>query len=263
MTGARLNSAGANRGTTAAGESPSMAARITLIMAVFDGPSVLLTGDDVVSLTDLPRSTTYRILDQLAQLNWLEREDTRYRLGWRALALGGDNGRDELRAVTAPLLHELYLRTRLVAHLSVLDGTDLVYLDKVGGRCASTIPTCVGGRVPAHWTAEGRAMLAMLAPDRLASLYPTRTTAGISLPRLQRDMFRIRARRGLAIDVGSGSRDSVVSMAVRFRGEESGLVASVSLRGHVPAAVIERASSDVVEAVSSVARALSPVGPRS
>ena len=58
------------------------------------------------------------------------------------------------------MLHDLHRATGLVVHLAVLDGSDVVYLEKIGDRMAAAIPTRVGGRQPAHCTAVGKAMLA-------------------------------------------------------------------------------------------------------
>ncbi len=107
----------------------------------------------------------------MTQLNWLRHNRTGYRLGWRAIALGRSNERDELRAAAAPHLHQLHLHTRMITHLSVLDGRDVVWLDKLGGRCADTIATRVGGRSRADLTSEGRAMLSLLPPEHVDVLY--------------------------------------------------------------------------------------------
>ena len=67
----------------------------------------------------------------------------------------------------AAVLHELHRATGLVVHLAVPDTSDVVYLEKVGDRMASAIPTRVGGRHPAHCTAVGKAILAASADDVL------------------------------------------------------------------------------------------------
>ena len=67
---------------------------------------------------------------------------------------------DRLVRAASPLLGELHRATGLVAHLAILDGSDVVYLDKVGDRMSPAIPTRVGGRQPAHCTAIGKAILA-------------------------------------------------------------------------------------------------------
>src|SRR5690606_32807852 len=158
--------------TLRGGLPPSMVERMTLILDAFDGPVARPSLDEVASRTRLPRSTVHRILDQLVRLDWVEHGSPGYRLGRRALGLGGgDGGHGRIRAVAAPLLHDLHLRTAMVVHLSVLDGGEIIYLDKVGGRLAADLPSRVGGRAPAYSTAGGKSMLAWLDPERVDALY--------------------------------------------------------------------------------------------
>lgn len=117
---------------------PSMVERMTLILDAFDGRAARLTLEEVACRTQLPRSTVHRILDQLVKLDWVDHASFGYCLGRRALGLGGgDGGHSQIREAAAPLLHELHLQTGMVVHLSVLDGRESVYLDKVGGRFAA------------------------------------------------------------------------------------------------------------------------------
>ena len=77
-------------------------------------------------------------------------------------------GRRTAAAITSaagPFIHELTERTGQVVHLAVLDQQDVVYLDKVASAFADrafadTLPSRVGGRLPAHCTAVGKALLA-------------------------------------------------------------------------------------------------------
>ena len=140
--------------------------RISLVLDAFDGPG-RLTLAQIVRRTGLPRSSAHRMLERLVQLRWLRRSGRDYELGHAAGGVGiagrapgpaGASGR-------APLLGELHRATGLVVHLAVLDGPDVVYLEKIGDRMASAIPTRVGGRQPAHCTAVGKAMLAFCDDD--------------------------------------------------------------------------------------------------
>ncbi len=187
---------------------PSMMERVTLIMDLFDRPQTHLTLESVSRRTHLPRSTTHRILDQLVRLDWLRHTVAGYTLGSRALGLGGrEIGHSALRAAAAPHLLDLAVRTRMVVHLAVLDGPEIYYLDKVGGRAAVDIPSKVGGRAIAHCTGLGKAMLAWLSPEeidtRYAQLIERRTQHSIGhLGQLHRELGLVRRRGGLAIDRG-------------------------------------------------------------
>src|SRR3954470_3049657 len=130
---------------------PSMVERMTLILGAFDGATPRLTLQEIADRSGLPRSTAHRILDQLVQLRWLDHTGGGYRLGMRSLELGGlAVAHNELREATAPLLHDLHLRTATTVHLAVLDRLDIVYLDRVAGRHGAAVATRVGGGAPAH-----------------------------------------------------------------------------------------------------------------
>ncbi|MFZ2175365.1 MAG: IclR family transcriptional regulator, partial [Rhodococcus sp. (in: high G+C Gram-positive bacteria)] len=214
---------------------PSMVERMTLILDAFDGRTARLTLEEVACRTRLPRSTVHRILDQLVRLNWVDHASFGYCLGRRAIGLaGGENGHSQVRAAAAPLLHELNMQTGLVVHLTILDGGDSVYLDKIGGRRAAALPSRVGGRAPAYTTAGGKAMLAWVEPEEVDDLYgrrlDRRTDRTISeLTTLHQELNRIRQRRGLAFERGEAVPGvGCVGAAVR---SADGPVAAISLCG--------------------------------
>ncbi|WP_433872963.1 IclR family transcriptional regulator [Saccharopolyspora sp. CA-218241] len=242
-----------------------MVERMTLILDAFEGRSARLGLEDVARRTRLPRSTTHRILDQLVRLRWLERTSFGYGLGQRVLGIGGRDGSyAEIRSVAAPLLHELQMRTGMVVHLAVLDGTDVYYLDKVGGRFAASVPSRVGGRAPAHSTALGKAMLAWLAPeaveDRLGGAVARLTERTIGdLSTLHQELNRIRRRHGLAFERGECAA-GISCVAAAVRGPEEPL-ASVSLVGD-RRAPLEKVAPLVVDATRRAAQELFPPGGR-
>ncbi|TAM91721.1 MAG: IclR family transcriptional regulator [Jatrophihabitans sp.] len=233
-----------------------MVERVTLIMDCFAPGGGTLTLESVAARTALPRSTTHRILDQLVRVGWLAHTTAGYAVGQRALRLGGAQAVAEIRAAAVPLVQELSWRTGLVAHLGVLDGADVRYLDKVGGPVAAALPSRVGGRVPAHTTAIGKALLAWLAPedvDELTAGRLERTTARSigELPALHAELARIRLRRGVAFE----SEEAVpgfACVAAAVRGGEFA-VAAISLCGPVGRTVLER----VAPLVAGTARTIS------
>ncbi|MFC9790957.1 IclR family transcriptional regulator [Rhodococcus sp. NPDC127528] len=241
---------------------PSMVERMTLILDAFDGRAARLTLEEVAGRSRLPRSTVHRILDSLVKLNWVEHAAFGYRLGRRALGIGGDGGHAEVREAAAPLLHDLHMQTGMVVHLSVLDGNEAIYLDKVGGRLASSIPSRVGGRVPAQSTSAGKAMLAWLDPERVDALYDgarlNRCTERTitELGTLHLELNRIRQRRGLAFEREESAR-GVACVGVAVRGHE-GPVAAVSLCGDARTAQLERVAPLVVDAAREIGRTLYP-----
>lgn len=117
---------------------------------------------------DISPSTAAHLLTGLERLGMLQRtDDRRYRLGWRAAALGSVLAAGFRPAeLAAEVLSQLAGETGETAHLASLHGTDVVYLAKVEGRHAVRLASQVGQRFPAHATACGKALLAF---DRAAA----------------------------------------------------------------------------------------------
>src|SRR6478609_10781224 len=173
--------------------------RVSLVLDAFDGPG-RLTLAQVVRRTGLPRSSAHRMLERLVQLRWLRRNGRDYELGMRLVELGSlAIHQDRLVRAATPLLHELHRATGLVVHLAVLDGTDVMYLEKIGDRMIAAIPTRVGGRQPAHCTAVGKAILAD-NPSVEISLTSRKTRFSIATEQqLTAELAKTRAR-GVAFE---------------------------------------------------------------
>ena len=169
----------------------SVAGRISMIISAFDVVSPTLSLSQLTERTGLPKSTVHRMADQLVEFKWLERTTTGYRLGIRFFEVGGlVSSRTHLRERSLPYLQDLQSATRHSVHLGILEGRDVVILEKLWGHDSPSLPTRVGGRMPAHCTAAGKALLAF-APDKaveevLAAGLERRTGRTIVVPELFR-----------------------------------------------------------------------------
>lgn len=174
--------------------------RISLVLDAFDGPG-RLTLAQIVRRTGLPRSSAHRMLERLVQLRWLRRSGRDYELGMRLVELGSlAVHQDRLVRAASPLLGELHRATGLVVHLAVLDGPDVVYLEKVGDRMTGALPTRVGARQPAHCTAVGKAILAYSDEDTAVDLRARKTKYSIAnSSQLAIELAKVRAH-GVAFE---------------------------------------------------------------
>lgn len=186
---------------TATVETPSAVIdRVSLVLDAFDGPG-RLTLAQIVRRTGLPRSSAHRMLERLVALRWLRRNGRDYELGMRLVELGSlAVHQDRLHRAAIPLLHDLHRATGLVVHLAVRDGSDVLYLEKIGDRMATAIPTRVGGRQPAHCTAVGKAILADNELIDTVDFGSRRTKYSIgSAAQLNAELDKVRAH-GIAFD---------------------------------------------------------------
>jgi IclR family acetate operon transcriptional repressor len=120
-------------------------------------------------------------------------------LGHRALR------RFDLKEYASPHLEALAHETKEIIHLSVLDGNEIVYIDKKGEGQVLTVSTKVGGRNFAHACGMGKVLLAGLSPEELkealadAPLVRFTPTTITDRLELQKELEKIR-RQGYAID---------------------------------------------------------------
>ncbi|CAM3047216.1 helix-turn-helix domain-containing protein [Prescottella defluvii] len=237
-----------------------MIARLTRILDAFDTSGSVLSLEAVAFRTGLTRSSTHRIIVQLTASGWIQRmPDGGYRLGSRAFRFRGahSESHDHLRSVAVEPLRSLHIRTGLVSHLAVLDGPDVLILDKFGGPSATLVPSRIGGRHAPHISTGGRAMLAALPAETVDEIVADRLERSRSTwtrQRMYQELSRIRRRRGIAIDeTGRDTRD-IASVA-----------ASIILPGLPPASIcvcLNRASDAlrVVPLVAAVTRSIESLG---
>ncbi|MGW2824288.1 IclR family transcriptional regulator [Streptomyces sp. NPDC001443] len=185
----------------------SMVDRVVMILSVFERSTGPLNLGQISTRSGLPRSSVHRILQQLVSARLLSRDDNEYRLGLRMFEIGSlVVHRTRMNEVARPLLQELCAATGHVVHLAVLDQQDVVYLERVGGAFASTLPSRIGGRLPAHCTAVGKAILAY-SPEHVVDEYMwsglrRRTETSIATPQALRvALDRIRGT-GYSTEVG-------------------------------------------------------------
>lgn len=146
----------------------SMIARIALILRAFDGGEDVLRVSQISRHTGLPKASVSRIVNGLVEFEFLERSDQGVRLGLKFFELGARTRRPrDLRRLAIATLADLRRATGHTIHLAVIEGREVVYIEILQGRNGIRLPSQVGGRLPAHATGVGKAMLAHFPKDRL------------------------------------------------------------------------------------------------
>lgn len=131
----------------------------------------------IARVVNLPRSTTYHLLDTLIAADFVTHypEHKLYGLGLTAYELSSGYMRQApLQRLARKPMADLCDRVRHSAHLSVLLGREIVYVIEERAPHRPLLITDVGVRLPAHLTASGRAILAALPPPHVRALYPTK-----------------------------------------------------------------------------------------
>lgn len=209
----------------------------------------------------MPKSTAFRLLSYLEASGLVERHGKDYQLGWRLFEMGHhvqaclDDG---LRVVAAPYLTDLHARTQLAVHLSILEGTEVVCIDKVHGSRTPQVNSRIGDRLPANCTAPGKAIMSHLGPEALRALVEaglgTCTPYSVRQPGLLLQHLREARARGYACDREESQIGVNCVSAAILRGGVP--VAAVSVDGPTRPVAAETHATLVRETADAISRAL-------
>lgn len=159
---------------------------------------------EVARRLGVAKSTAHRILTTLASRKLIEQnqETGRYRLGLRLFELGHlALERVELRKRSRTLLEELRERSGWTVHLSVAQGADVLFLERLPTLRGMQVMQEYRRRWPLNATSSGKVICAYdpeAAARRVAAGMPVFTTHTIATPqRFAEELTKIR-RQGFA-----------------------------------------------------------------
>jgi DNA-binding IclR family transcriptional regulator len=245
------------RGAGGAGP-PTVASRLFRILETFSPGRPSLTLSEISRHSGLPLTTTHRLVGELAGWGALERAtDGRYRIGLRIYELAALTPRGTfLREVAMPFLGDLYEATHQNVQLGVLDGHEVVYVERISGRDAVPVVSRPGGRLPLHATGVGLVLLAHadreLQEEVLDEPLKRFTDKTIADPRQLRRVLADVRKNGFAIS-DRQIELSTLSVAAPVSDDTDAVVAALSIV--VPAEIGDPMA--LVPAVRAAARGLS------
>jgi IclR family transcriptional regulator, pca regulon regulatory protein len=212
------------------------------ILGCFTAERSVLGLAEIADELRLSRSTTHRYVITLFALGYLEQEASRrYRLGLRVTDLGMSAlNATGLREHTHRYLEELRRETSYTVNLAVLDGIEIVYVDRARSyRCGQSkidLGLAPGSRMPAYCTAMGKVLLAnlpereqseLLASMKLTQIGPNTITSKNAL-RVELEPIR---EEGFAVN-DQELAEGLHSIAAPVRNEAREVVAAVNLAAH-------------------------------
>jgi len=197
-----------------------------------------LTAPEITGRLGLPRTTVHELVHTLADRNYLSTAPDRpghYRLGMRVFQLGGVfAGQLDLAREGQAVASDVAARCDETVHVAVLEGTEVVYVSKVDSTQPVRMVSAVGRRLPAHCTAVGKMLLAMLPAEALAARYPGRTPLAAMTPNSITSVAALKKHLATVRDAGVAyerceSNDAVACVAAPVRDHEGEVVAAMSI----------------------------------
>ena len=188
------------------------------VLEAFTAERSEMTLSEVARAAAIDAGTAFRMLNTLVMLGYVARtpEGRRFRLTLKVIDLGLHAiGRSDLRELARPILRSLVGEISEAASVGVLDGADILYVERVrAGLTRLGVDIRIGTNIPAVSGVIGHAILAFLPDDereRVLAMKPRRgelAVAQFSRSDLKRGLAAVR-RQGYAMQdsaFGNGLR---------------------------------------------------------
>jgi len=153
------------------------------VLEAFSTANEEMTLSEIADVANLDAGTTFRMLNTLVELGYVTRvpDSRRFRLTLKVLDLGFNAvARKDLRTLVRPVLRSLVGELGEAASFGVLDGGDIIYLERMrAGLTRLGVEIRIGTPIPAAMSVIGRAILAFLPKDALERALATPPRQGI------------------------------------------------------------------------------------
>lgn len=238
--------------------------RATRVLEVFGPGTPSLSASDISRRTGIPMASTHRLVGQMVRLGLLEKGQDKllrvgvrlWELGWRSTAALG------LRNVAMPFLEALQSVVRQHTKLAVLEGRDVLYIERLSARGETTVNNMIGvaGRLPGHTCSSGLVLLAFSATKLQEEVLTTPnlhayTPQTITDPKELRRQLADTRRRGSAIQLGA-VLPQAAGIAAPVRDHCNDVVAAVSVIVPNTASDVSAATPAVLATARGISRAL-------
>lgn len=186
------------------------------------------------------KSTAHRLLHTLAEERLLERDPHTgaYRLGLAMYELGNVvSAHTDLHEACSPVMDQLRNATRETVQVAVLDGREVVYVERRESPETLRLFGRVGHRNDAHCTSTGKVLLAFLQDSDLTALLDgwdlhAQTRYTITSHARLRDQLDVVRRQGWAEQINE-TEMGAASIAAPIRNGLGTVVAALSVAGPV------------------------------
>lgn len=136
----------------------------------------LLNLEEITRATGYNKTTCFRFLKTMRTLGIVELspQTKTYRYGPRLAAIGLSAIKNlNLKKVSVPILKRLRDETGETINLTILSGSEILYVDRILSDYLVNVNVNIGDRLPVYCASMGKAILAYLPEERLEEIIET------------------------------------------------------------------------------------------
>lgn len=205
------------------------------ILRLFTREKTIWGTTEMARELELPKSTVKRLLDILCMNGFMEKTETKYRLGLSLLNLSGViKSHMEIKREAAEPLQSLVDKIGETAMIPTLEGEKVIYLLKIECKHPSVLHGDIGDNNPAICSSSGKILLAYLpmkkVEDILHAGMPKMGPNSVTDPMVLKDQLQNIREQGYCICIDEMHENSL-SISAPIRDYTGQVVTAVSLIG--------------------------------
>ena len=219
---------------------------------------------EIANALRLNKSTASRLVRDLIEEGFLQKEGRKYFLGFSLLSISGVvTSHLEIHRESKDILKQLVADLEETAHVAILEGIEITYVHKL--ECPNPVPllSSTGKQNPVTCTSAGKVLLAFhkkeyivdrIIDEGLPQMGPNSPTD----PEVLKCQLSQIRKQGYAICIDE-MHENVVSIAAPVRDYADDVVAAVSVvgtRDRIDTSKIEGFTTKIIEAANEVSRRL-------
>lgn len=206
----------------------SVLTRLDRVLSTFSAAESLLSAAEIARRTGLPPATAHRLCRDMAELGWLESLPAGYMVGTRLWEMTNRSAPTMKLAVRArPYLTDVHAVMGQHVQLGVIEGREVLFVDRLSAREAPSIHGGVAGRLPLHVSATGLVLLAH-APSEFRTFYRTQHQDAAGGQIISEDRLEQVRQQGYCAQTGVIERE-VTGVAVPIRQRGRAVVAALGV----------------------------------
>lgn len=191
----------------------------------------------IAKTMQMPKSSAFNLLHTLMQYKYLRKPDNspRYQLSLRMFEVGSAAvNHVDVTGVLRQYMADISRACNETMHCGIMNGLDVLYIDKMESTQSIRMSSHVGVRMPLHATAMGKAFLACFSNEQVRALYGERTLASLTkntvtdMEELIRQLDMIRETGYATENQESNPNVSCVGVAIRGRDDLAAYALSIS-----------------------------------
>lgn len=206
----------------------SVLTRLNRVLSTFSAADSLLSAAEIARRTGLPPATAHRLCRDMAELGWLEALPAGYMVGTRLWEMTNRSAPTMKLAVRArPYLSDVHTVMGQHVQLGVIEGHEVLFVDRLSAREAPRIHGGVAGRLPLHVSATGLVLLAHASPE-FRTFYRTQHQKDSPGPIISEERLEQVRQQGYCAQTGAIERE-VTGVAVPIRQRGRSVVAALGV----------------------------------